>query len=104
MKIPLLDSWVLTDEHPMAAKGTPVLIDLETRKTYHPGDRIMGISAQQVVSLVLEMKSGNYFLPEEMHFISRFTRGSCASKSVHGARRGNVKKLTYEEMEFLMRV
>jgi hypothetical protein len=32
----------------------------------------MGISAQQVVSLVLEMKSKDYFLPEEMHFISRF--------------------------------
>jgi hypothetical protein len=72
MKIPLLDSWVLTDEHPMAAKGTPVLIDLETRKTYHPGDRIMGISAQQVVSLVIEMKSENCFLPEEMRFISQF--------------------------------
>jgi hypothetical protein len=72
MKIPLLDSWVLTDEHPMAAKGTPVLIDMETRRIYHPGDRIEGLSAQQVVSLVLEMKSENYFLPEVKHFISRF--------------------------------
>jgi hypothetical protein len=72
MKIPLLDSWVLTDEHPMAAKGTPVLIDMETRRIYHPGDRIEGLSAQQVVSLVLEMKSENYFLPEEIYCISRF--------------------------------
>lgn len=72
MRIPLFDSWVLTDEHPRAAKEKPVLIDLETRKTYQAGDRIMGVSAQQVVSLMLEMKSKNYFLPEEMHFISRF--------------------------------
>ena len=72
MRIPLFDSWVLTDEHPRAAKEKPILIDLETRKTYKPRESIMGISAQQVVSLVVERKPENYFLPEEMHFISRF--------------------------------
>ncbi len=40
MKIQLYRSWVLTDEHPMAAKGTPVLIDLETEKAYPTGDSI----------------------------------------------------------------
>ena len=55
MKIYLRPSWVLTDEqYPMAAKGTPVLIDLETWKIYHPGDRIEGVLAQQVISLAVE--------------------------------------------------
>ena len=72
MKIYLGFSWVLTDEHPSAAKGKPVLVDLETCKVYHPGDKIVGVSAQQLVSLSVERKPENYFLPEEMHFISRF--------------------------------
>jgi len=72
MKIYLLRSWVLTDEPPMASKGTPVLIDPETCKVYHPKDRIGAFSAQQVVSLAVEEMGGNNFLPEEMHFISRF--------------------------------
>jgi len=67
MKIYKPRSWVLTDEHPMAAKEKPVLIDLETRKTYHPGDRIMGVSAQQVVSLVVEERGENYLLPIYFH-------------------------------------
>ncbi len=40
MKIQLYRSWVLTDEHPMTAKGTPVLLDLETGKAYPTGDSI----------------------------------------------------------------
>jgi len=104
MKIYLLRSWALTDEHPMTAKGTPVLIDIETRKIYHPEDRIAGVSAKQVVSLAVEARGENYLLPEEMHLISRFRIGDCASQSVHEARLGNVRKLTYEEMEFLSNV
>jgi len=103
MRIFLLRSWVLTDELPLAAKGTPVLIDIETRKIYQPGDRIMGVSAQQVVSLAVEARGENYLLPVEMRFISRFTKGGPASQWGHEAPMGNVKKLTYEEMEFLMR-
>ena len=103
MKIYLRPSWVLTDEHPIAAKGTPVLIHLETRKIYHPGERIAGVSARQVVWRAVEVRAGNYLLPEEMHFISRFTRGDRASQSVNKARMGNVKKLTEEEIEFLRR-
>ena len=72
MKIDLGFSWVLTDEHPSAAEGKPVLVDLETCKVYHPRDRIRAVSAQQAVSLAVERKPENYFLPEEMHFISRF--------------------------------
>ena len=101
MKIHLLRSWVLTDEHPMATEGTPILIDLDTRKIYSPGDRIMGGSAKQVVSLAVEARGENYLQPEEMRFISRFTRGDRASQSVHEPRAGDVKMLTYEEMAFL---
>jgi hypothetical protein len=72
MKIYLPRAWVLTDEHPKAAKGTPVLIDPETCRAYHPRDRIGAHSAQQVVSLAVEEMGGNNFLPEEIHFISRF--------------------------------
>jgi hypothetical protein len=72
MKIYLSFSWVLTDEHPSAAKGRPVLVDLESCKVYHPGDKIVGLPAQQLVSLAVERKPENYFLTEEIHFISRF--------------------------------
>jgi hypothetical protein len=75
MRIFLLRSWVLTDELPLVTKGTQVLIDMETRQIYQPGDSIMGISAQQVVSLAVEAIGENYLLPDEMRFISRFTRG-----------------------------
>ncbi len=103
MKIHLLRSWVLTDEHPKAAKGTPVLIDMETRRIYHPGDRIMGVSAKQVVSLAVEARGGNYLLPEETKFISCFTRRDRSNQWGHEAAMGNVKKLTYEEIESLRR-
>ena len=54
MKIYLPRSWVLTDEqYPTTAKGTPVLIDLETWNIYHPGDSIEGVPAQQVISLAV---------------------------------------------------
>jgi hypothetical protein len=75
MKIYLHPFWVLTDEHPMAAKGNPILIDLGTCKVYHPRDRIGAVSAPQVVSLAVEARGKNNFLPEEIHFISRFKEG-----------------------------
>ena len=59
MKIQLSNSLLLTDENAMAAEGKPVLIDLETRKIHHPGDRIMGVSAQQMVPLVFEARGEN---------------------------------------------
>ena len=103
MRIILLRSWVLTDELPLAAKGTPVLIDIETRKIYQPGDSIMGISAQQVVSLAVEAIGENYLLPEQTRFISRFTSADLPSQCGHEPLMGNVKKLTYQKMQFLMR-
>jgi hypothetical protein len=72
MKICLLRPWLLTDEHPTSDKGIPLLVDLETCKVYHPGDRIGGFLAQKVVSLAVEGRGENNFLPEEIHFISRF--------------------------------
>ena len=103
MKIDLGFSWVLTDEHPSAAEGKPVLVDLETCKVYHPRDRIRSVLAQQAVSLAVERKPENYFLPEEMHFISRFKGDNHESQSVRAGRMGNMRKLTYEEIEFLRR-
>ena len=76
MKVYLPRSWVLTDEHPKVAKGTPVLIHSETCKVYHPKDRIGAFSAQQVLSLAVEEMGKNNFLPEEIHFISRFKVGA----------------------------
>ena len=101
MKIYLLRSWLLTDEHPMAAKGTPVLNDLETWKIYHPGDRIMGVSAQHVVSLAVEARGENYLLPEESYFISRFKEGDHKGQSVCAGHMDNKRKITYEEIEYL---
>jgi hypothetical protein len=72
MKIHLDNSWTLTDEHPKAQRGNPILIDLGTWKVYHPGDRIGAVSAQQIVSLAVEAREKNDFLPEEIQFISRF--------------------------------
>jgi hypothetical protein len=103
MKIYLPRSWVLSDEHPKAVKGTPVLIDLETWKIYYPGDRIEGVSAKQVVSLAVEERGGNFLMPEEMQFISRFKKGNHESQSVRAGHMVNMKKLTYEEIEFLKR-
>jgi hypothetical protein len=103
MRIFLLCSWVLIDELPLATKGTPVLIVIETRKIYQTGDSIMGISAQQVVSLAVEARGENFLMPEEMQFISCFTSADLPSQWGHQPLMGNVKKLTYEKIEFLMR-
>jgi hypothetical protein len=53
---------------------------METRKIYHPGDRIMGVSPKQVVFLAVEARGKNYLLPEEMRFISCFTRENRSSQ------------------------
>jgi len=103
MKIYLPPSWVLTDEHPMAAEGKPVLVDLEIWEVYHHEDMIGAVSALQVVSLALEERGKNDFLPEEVHFISRFKEGDHERQSVRAGHMGNMKKLTYEEIEFLKR-
>jgi hypothetical protein len=103
MKIYLPVSWVLTDEHPMAAKGTPVLIDLDTWRIYYPGDRIEGVSAKQLVSLAVETRGENYLQPEEIHFISRFKEGDHKSQSVRAGHMGNMGKPIYEEIEFFRR-
>jgi hypothetical protein len=103
MKIYLPGSWVLTDEHPKTVKGTPVLIDLETWKIYHPGDRIEGVSAKQVVSLAVEARGENFPTPEEIQFISRFKEGNHENQTVRAGHMGSMKKLTYEEIEFLKR-
>jgi hypothetical protein len=75
MKIYLRPSLVLTDVHPMAAKGKPVLVDFETWNVYHYGDKIEAVSAQQMVSLAVKERGKNDFLPEEIHIISRFKAG-----------------------------
>jgi hypothetical protein len=79
MKIHLLRLRVLTDEHPRAAKGTSVSIDLATRKTYHPGDN-KGVSAQQVFpwlkrgGKIISCPEVNSFLKEGNHEINRSVR------------------------------
>jgi hypothetical protein len=103
MKIDLGFSWVLTDEHPSAAKGKPVLVDLETCKVYHPRDRIRAVLAQQAVSLAVERKPENYFLPEEIHFISRFKEEDHESQSVRAGHMGNKIKHAYEEIDYFSR-
>ncbi len=72
MKVHLTDSWTLTDEHPKAERGKPILIDLGTWKVYRPRDRVGAVSAQQIVSLAVEKGGGNDFLPEEIQFMARF--------------------------------
>ena len=66
MKIQLFRHRVLTDEQPKPAKGKPA-IDLDTRKTYQPEDRIMGVSVQPWVSLPVEVRGENYLLPIYFH-------------------------------------
>ena len=72
MKIYLHPFWVLTDEHPEATRGEPILVVPGTCKVYHPRDRIGAVPAPQVVSLTVEARGKNNFLPEEIQFISRF--------------------------------
>lgn len=63
MKIQLYRSWVLTDEHPMAAKGIPVLIDLETGKAYPTGESIGKIFSEiQIREELLEFGPGGIHL------------------------------------------
>ena len=104
MNIYLLPSWLLTDEHPKAAKGIPILINLGNWKAYQHGDRIGTVSALQVVSRAVERRGENYFLPEENDFISRFTEGDHETQSAHGSRMENMKKLTHGVKEVLKRV
>jgi hypothetical protein len=85
MKIHLDNSWTLTDEHPKAERGNPILIDLGTWKVYHPGDRIGAVSAPQIVSPAVEARGKNDFLPEEIQFISRFKDGNHEIQSTHEA-------------------
>ena len=103
MKIYLPHSWALTDESPMSAKGTPVLVDLDTHDVYRLEDIIGAISALQVVSLAVEERGRDGFLPEEIHFISRFKEEDHESQSVRAGHMGNIKEVTYEEIEFLRR-
>ena len=103
MKIYLPPSWVLTDEHHMAAKGKPVLVDLETWEVYHHEEIIEAVSALQVVSLAVEERGEKDLLPEEIHFISRFKEEDHESQSVRAGHMGNIKEVTYEEIEFLRR-
>ncbi len=58
MKIPLYSSWILTDEHPMAARGTPVLIDLEVGRAYPTGDSIGKIFSEIQREELLEFGPG----------------------------------------------
>jgi hypothetical protein len=104
LKIYLPVSWLLTDEHPMAAQGTLVLIDLDTWKIYYPGDRIEGVSAKQLVSLAVETRGENYLLPEEIQFISRFKEEDHESESFRVGHIGNKIKFAYEDIiDFLRR-
>jgi len=101
MNVFLLPSWLLTDENPEAAKGIPVLINLGNWKAYQHGDMIGTFSASQVVSLAVEAKEKNNFMPEEIHFISRFKEGGHGSQSVRSAKMDNMRKFTYRAIEFL---
>ncbi len=72
MKTYLRHSRFLTDEHPKRAKGKPS-VDLDTRKTYQPECRIMGVSVQPVVSLSVEVRGKNYLLPIYFHGFASFS-------------------------------
>ncbi len=72
MKIHVAKSWTLSDEHPQAERGNPILIDLGTWKVYRPRDRMGEISALHFVALAVEAGGEDDFLPEEIQFISRF--------------------------------
>ncbi len=92
MKVHLEDSWTLTDEHPKARKGKPILLDLGTWKVYQPGDRIGEISALKFVSLAVEWRGKEDFLPEEIQFISRFKDGNHQIQSNHETQPGRARK------------
>jgi hypothetical protein len=73
MKTHLLQSRLLTDEHPEPAKEKPA-IDFDARETYQSEGRIMGVSVQPVVSLPIELGGKNYLLPIYFHGFASFTR------------------------------
>ncbi len=100
MRIHFDNSWTLTDEHPLAARGKPILMDLRSWRVCHPTDRIGEISALQFVSLAVEARGKNDFLPEEIQFISRFKEEEHEIQSGRMAETSRAK--TYqEEMIFL---
>jgi hypothetical protein len=103
MKIYLRPPLLLTDEHPITSKSKPVLVDYESWKVYHPEDMIGTVSALHVVDLAVAEIGENDFLPEEIVFISRFTKGDHKSQTVHMVRMSKMKKYTDEEMEFIKR-
>ena len=103
MKIYLPPSWVLTDEHHMAAKGKPVLVDLETWEVYHHEEIIEAVSALQVVSLAVEERGEKDLLPEEIHFISRFKEEDHESESFRLGHMGNKIQFGHEEIDFFRR-
>jgi hypothetical protein len=75
------------------------LINLGSWKAYQQGDMIGTFSARQVVSLAVEAKGKNNFMPEEIHFISRFKEGDHGSQSVRSAMMANMRKVTYRAIE-----
>jgi hypothetical protein len=101
MKIHLDNSWTLTDEHPLTARGNPILIDLRTWRVYHPRDRIGEISALQFVSLAVEAAGRNNFLPEEIQFISRFKEEEHEIQS--GRQAEMIRTKNYQEEMIFMR-
>ncbi len=98
MKIHLANSWTLTDEHPKAERGNPILIDLGTWKVYHPWDRIGEVSALQFVSLAVETRGENDFLSEEIQFISRFKDVNHEIQLSHATQADRARKWQHEAL------
>jgi hypothetical protein len=92
MRIHLDNTWTLTDEHPKAERGNPILLDLGTWKVYHPRDRIAEVSALQFVSLAVEARAKNDLLPEEIQFISRFKDRNHEIQSSYETQTGRARK------------
>ncbi len=68
------------------------MINLGTWKVYHPRDRIGEVSALQFVSLAVDARGKNDFLPEEIQFISRFKDGNHEIQSGHQTQAGRARK------------
>ena len=77
MKVLLIPSWELTNEHATSAYAVSVLVNRHDGRAYGPGEILSpypGWIAMTAASAVTRMKHGRVLTAKEEEFLARFTK------------------------------
>ena len=77
MKVLLIPSWELTNEHATSAYAVSVLVNRHDGRAYGPGKILSPYPswiAMTAASAVTRLKHGRAFTPEEEEFLARLTK------------------------------